>query len=112
MSYNAKEKSYEKIWSEEEIESGKGLALLSYIPGLCFFVFIHSTGNRYIQHHAKQGLILFVIEVLAILFRWNIIWDALLVICVGFALLGMARAFSGRSFKIPIVSDFFTGLRG
>lgn len=112
MTLDSKQRVSEKIWTEDEIETGKGIALLSYIPILCFVAFLHSTNNRYIQHHAKQGLLLLMVEILALLFRWNIIWDALLIVCIGLALVGMVRAFSGRSFKIPILSDFISGLRG
>lgn len=112
MNYPSDDSHQNRIWTEDEIETGRGLALLSYIPGLCFIALLHSSGNRYIKHHAKQGLILFFVEIGALLLRWNVIWNALLIICIGFAILGMAKAFSGRSFKIPILSDLFTGFRG
>ncbi len=100
------------LWDEEEIETGRGLALISYIPGFCFIGLLQGHDNRFVFHHAKQGLILFVLELAALLFRWNLLWDALLVICAGLALLGMLNAFSGRSFRIPFLSDWFGGLRG
>lgn len=101
-----------ELWDEDEIDSGKGLALLSYLPGLCFIGLLQGPENRFIYHHARQGFLLFLIEIAALLFRWNLVWDALLVICAGLALFGMINAFSGRSFHIPILSDWFGGLRG
>jgi len=101
-----------EVWDEEEVETGRGLALLSYLPGFCFIGLLQSHENRFVYHHAKQGFLLLIIEIAALLFRWNLLWDAVLLICAGLALMGMLNAFSGRSFRIPFLSDWFGGLRG
>lgn len=99
-------------YEEEEIEAGKGLALISYLPGLCLIGLLSGQQNRYVFHHAKQGFLLFLLEIAALLFRWNLIWDALLIVCAVLAVMGMVRAFSGRPFRVPFLSDWFIGLRG
>ena len=99
-------------WTEDEIETGRGLALLSYLPGLCFLGLIQGSENRFIAHHARQGFILFVLELAALIFRWNLLWDALIIFCIILGLIGMAYAFTGRSFRVPFIADWFGGIRG
>ncbi len=49
----------------EEIEGGRLLAAVAYLPGLCFVGLLGAPENRYVGFHARQGFLLFLLEVVA-----------------------------------------------
>ena len=49
----------------EEIENGRLLAAVAYLPALCFVGLIGMPENRYVGFHARQGFLLFLVEVIA-----------------------------------------------
>ena len=50
---------------QEEIQSGRLLAAVAYLPGLCFVGLLGAPENRYVGFHARQGFLLFLLEVVA-----------------------------------------------
>ena len=53
------------VVTEKEIESGRVLAAVAYLPGLCFVGLFAAPENRYVAFHARQGFLLFLLEVVA-----------------------------------------------
>ncbi len=51
--------------SAQEIASGKLLAAVAYLPALCFVGLLTAPDNRYVGFHARQGFLLFLVEVIA-----------------------------------------------
>jgi uncharacterized membrane protein len=51
--------------SEREIESGRLLAAVAYLPALCFVGLLSAPDNRFVGFHARQGFLLFLVEVVA-----------------------------------------------
>ena len=108
--------------TREEIEDGRILAAVSYLPALCFVGFAAAPTNRYVQFHARQGLILFALEVAACIGIWivaasvgRIPWvgpvlTALVELAVGLFFLavtmyGVAKGASGTFARIPFLGD-------
>lgn len=112
---------YESI-SEREILSGRALAAVAYLPLLFFIGLLDAPRNRFVQFHARQGLVLFLAEITA--------WIALaiydgsvgqipvvgivigavlrLVIGLGFlaaAIYGIVKAVSGETVRIPYLGE-------
>jgi len=54
--------------SAQEIESGKLLAAVAYLPALCFVGLLAAPENRYVGFHCRQGFLLFLVEVVAWIF--------------------------------------------
>lgn len=50
---------------ETQIREGKFFAVISYISFLCIITLILKKNNKFALYHAKQGLVLFVMEVAA-----------------------------------------------
>ena len=50
------------VVSDEEIANGRLLAAVSYLPGLCFVGLFGAPENRYVGFHARQGLLVFLLE--------------------------------------------------
>jgi uncharacterized membrane protein len=99
----------EKKDEQKMIEEGKAAAILGYIPFMCFVPLIKMKGNPFAVKHGKQGLILFVIEILAVLFLLpkisDFFWSAVIILCAIFAVVGILNAVQGKSFKIPYIGD-------
>ena len=96
---------------EQQIEEGKTDAVLSYIPFLCFIPLFKSNLNSFAKKHAKQGLLLLIIEILALLFLVDFIndffWTVVLIACGVFALTGISKSLAGKEMKIPFIGDIF-----
>ena len=53
----------------EDVERGRLLAAVAYLPGLCFLGLLGAPENAFIGFHARQGFLLFALEMgLAIFF--------------------------------------------
>jgi len=50
---------------EQEIRDGKFFAVISYVSFLCIITLVLKKNNKFALYHAKQGLVLFVMEVAA-----------------------------------------------
>ena len=93
----------------KEIDEGKAAAILAYIPFLCFVPLIKMRDNRYAVAHGKQGLVLLLIEMVAALLLVprisSLIWQMVLVFCLGAAIVGVWSVLQGRWFKIPLIGE-------
>ena len=56
------ESPYDSI-PEADVASGRILAAVAYLPALCFGGLFAAPGNRYVGFHARQGLLLFLAEI-------------------------------------------------
>jgi len=50
---------------EQEIRDGRFFAIISYVSFLCIITLVLKKNNKFALYHAKQGLVLFVMEVAA-----------------------------------------------
>ncbi len=107
----------------EEIERGRLLAAVSYLPALAVVGLLGLPGNRYVAFHARQGLLLFLVEL--------VVWAALAIVhgsigripILGFlidvlldfgcwmALLaatvyGVIKGASGEMTRLPLLGDY------
>lgn len=94
---------------EQEIKEGVPFAALSYVLFLWILGFILKKENRFLHYHAKQGLVLFIIEtVFTILVLLGLVGSILKIIGVllflAISLYGVYSALTGRVCKIPFVS--------
>ncbi|MCB9357222.1 MAG: hypothetical protein H6506_01280 [Calditrichaeota bacterium] len=93
---------------DELSEDEKLLAVLAYIPFVCFVPFFKRGESAFVHGHVRLGMALFFIEVLALLLRFRFIWDLVLFCCIIVAGLGIYNVFKGRGFFVPFLSDMFT----
>lgn len=99
----------------EEIKEGAPFAALSYILFLWILGFILKRENQFVHYHAKQGLVLFVIEsvfyILVILgLTGNILQISGTLLFLVVSLYGLFSALTGRPCKIPFISNIATKL--
>lgn len=99
--------SAEELPDEEKMrDGGKLAAILAYVPFLCFFALLLKRDNPYAYHHGKQGLVLFLAELVAVALRWDLVWNLVLMLCGAVAIWGMVQALRGQLFRLPFISDF------
>lgn len=53
-----------KNFDKKDIESGKGMSILSYLGILALIPYLTEKNNSYVRYHAVQGLNLFIIEII------------------------------------------------
>ena len=92
----------QKRLSPEEIEDGKALAVLAYLPFLCFIPYVRAKGkNSFAYQHGKQGVLLFLFEVIVVLVILS--WKVAILLAAIAALAGIIYALMGRLWKVPYI---------
>lgn len=84
-------------------------AIMSYIPFLCFFPLLKMRDNPQAKFHARQGVMLFLVELVAILFLIDgisdLIFKTLLIIAAAASLAGIYFALKGENYRLPLISN-------
>lgn len=97
--------------TQKEIQEGKFFAVISYISFLCIISLVLKRDNKFAAYHAKQGLVLFVFEVVSFILSIMPLLGGILrifgtVIFMLVSLWGILQALMGNSTsRIPVVSD-------
>ncbi|NMC43940.1 MAG: hypothetical protein GYA46_08470 [candidate division Zixibacteria bacterium] len=96
-------------------EESRMAAILAYIPFLCFVPLMKMRDDKYAFFHARQGLILFFLEIVAFVFSFphlsQLFWTAMIIGCIGAAVAGIVFAMQGRTNKLPVIGDIAERLR-
>ncbi len=96
---------------KKDIEENKAIAALGYVWVLCLLPLLLKRNSKFAQFHGKQGLVLFIIEVIgSFIFAIPILGWALFVIVVVLAVLGAKNAWEGRYWQMPIFGHFVSKL--
>ncbi|MFH1010197.1 MAG: hypothetical protein V1784_03050 [bacterium] len=88
-------------------EDEKILSVMAYIPVVCLIPLMQRERSPFVASHARLGFVLFLVELMAVLLRLRIIWDAVIFLCVCLALIGIYRVLKGRDYHLPFLSDLF-----
>ena len=112
---------------EEELEHpsdrSRWIAALSYLTVLCFFSLWKGKDNHYIRYHARQGFLLLLVEVIAIILLFilemtlgrlqfiGLIIIILLQLAVGLgavtlSVLGFVKALFGEYWHLPFLGEY------
>ncbi len=91
------------------MDEGRLGAILSYLPFLCFIPLLNMKDNREVLFHARQGVILFLIELVAVIFLIDgisdFIFKVILIAALAFSVAGVYFAFQGKKRKFPVIGD-------
>lgn len=103
------EAEMDKEKEKEMREEGKAAAILGYVPFMCFVPLIKMKDNPFAVKHGKQGLILFIIEIIAVVFLLpkisDLFWGMVIVLCLASAVSGIYFAVQEKDWKIPFIGD-------
>ena len=90
-------------------EEGRMAAVLAYIPFLCFIPLLNMKDNKEARFHARQGVMLFLIEIVGALFLIDGISDfvfkVILIFAFALSVAGIIFAMQGKSYRLPIIGD-------
>ncbi len=96
--------SEEEDISSDDVEEGKGLAILAYVPFLCLIPYLQGREeNHFAYQHARQGMILFIIEIIAVISA--LFWKVALFLVAIAAIAGVVNVLRGKTWKIPLVGN-------
>lgn len=102
----------EKAESDQMLTDDSRLAaIISYIPFLCFIplVNINWRENDEARFHARQGIILFIIELVAVVLLIDdlakFVFKAVLIGAGALAAAGIYFAMQGKRIRLPLISD-------
>lgn len=96
----------EKKPNTDDIEKNKVIAAIGYIWILCLVPLFLKKGSPYCQFHAKQGLVLFIIEIIGWIIFWiPVIGWLLFIMVLLLAVMGFVNALQGNFWKMPIIGD-------
>ena len=100
---------------ERTSEERRMAAVMAYIPFLCFVPLIKMRHDKYAYFHARQGLILFFLEIIAFVFSFphlsQLFWTAIIIGCIGAAIAGIIFAIQGKMYKLPLIGDLADRLK-
>lgn len=92
-----------------QTEEGRMAAIMSYIPILCFVPLLNMKDNKEARFHARQGVMLFLVELIAVIFLIdgisNFVFKAILIISAALAVFGIYFALQGKNYKLPLIGD-------
>lgn len=99
-----------KNLSITEIREGAPFAVLSYVGLLWIIPFIFKPQNRFARYHARQGLIIFVYELICIFFLFFpyigvFLYKTGWVILFAVSLYGVYASLTGKLCRIPLVTS-------
>lgn len=73
------------------------LAALSYVWLLCLIPLLFARKDQYVQHHARQGAVLLVFE---LIFGWFPIFGLIFALI---SIVGIVKALQGKKWDMPVV---------
>lgn len=99
-----------KLKEEQIIKDGKVFAIVAYIGILCLLPLLLKKENKFALHHGKQGLVIFIGEVITgilpvmPILGW-VLGPILFIILVIYSIIGIIQATIGNYWRAPIIAD-------
>jgi uncharacterized membrane protein len=96
---------------DKDVEEGKSLAWLSYIWLLFLVPLLAKKDNKFCKFHAKQGLVLFIAEIIVSIINiipilGQIIWLLCALCFLIIAIMGIVQSLGGKYWKMPVLGGF------
>ncbi|MFH1395154.1 MAG: DUF4870 domain-containing protein [Candidatus Omnitrophota bacterium] len=97
-----------KTKEKESKSSEVGFAVLSYLWILCLIPILMKKEDPFVKFHARQGLMLFIVEVAIgiigiIPFLGQIIYILGMLVCGILSLIGIVQVLMGNEWKMPVI---------
>jgi len=102
---------------DKTVEEGKIWAFIGYWWILFLVPLLAKKDNKFALSHGKQGMVLFVFEVIIWILSyipvigWFIIGPIGSIICIILAIVGMVKSLQGQYWKMPVLGDIAEKIR-
>ena len=95
----------------KDVEDNKVLAAISYLGALCLIPLFLKKTSPYVQFHAKQGLVLFIAEIIVsfvniVPFLGQLVWLVVAFVFLWLSVVGIIKAWNGVCWEIPFLADY------
>ncbi len=112
------------LYDDQASDSSESwLAAISYLPILCFIPYFFHGSRPYIAYHARQGVLLFLLELAGLLTYWTVKMTlgripflgmvimfllslAIILPVVALIILGFAKALTGEKGPLPWIGNW------
>lgn len=96
---------------DKEVSEGRFFAMIAYVSFLCIISLLLKKDNKFVLFHAKQGLVLFVFEVICFILSilplvGTIIKGLGILAFTLLSIWGVWQSFRGQCGRIPFISKF------
>ena len=108
------------VVDKKDVEENKGVAALGYVFILCFVPLLMAKDSKYAQFHAKQGLVLFIVEAVLMVVSnilifipvlgWFVMMVAYLAVTIA-AIVGILKALEGEMWEMPVLGEYAKKLK-
>lgn len=94
-----------------DVQENKGITVLSYIGILFLVPLLSKKDSKFAQFHAKQGLVLFIMELVLMVLMvipilgW-IIYVVGIITSLIFAIMGIMNVVGGKCKELPVIGKF------
>lgn len=96
-----------EIKPSKDIDENKVIAAIGYIWILCLVPLFLKRNSSFAQFHAKQGLVLFIAEIVGMLLYWiPLVGQILFVILIILSVIGIVKALGGQEWELPILGRY------
>ena len=100
---------FSETGTSNSVEDVRLASVMCYVPLLCFVPLLNMRENKEIRFHARQGVILFMIEILAVLFLvdWvsRFVFKGVLILAAILSATAIYSTIQGKRFRLPIIGD-------
>ena len=92
---------------DPDVEANKTVAALSYISILFIVPLLGKKDSKFAQFHAKQGLVMFIVELIAMLVFWIPVIGWLIgLAALVLAIAAILKTLQGEWWQIPYIYDW------
>ncbi|MFC1570870.1 DUF4870 domain-containing protein [Candidatus Omnitrophota bacterium] len=105
-----------KVVQGPAVSGENAYAILSYLWVLCLIPFLLKKENRFVSFHARQGLMLFIVEVgvgiVGIIPGIGSFISMIgILVCGILSLIGIVQVLMGKEWKIPVIGDWAKNIK-
>lgn len=96
---------------DQDVEANKIVAALSYLWILFLVPLLIKRGSKFAQFHAKQGLVLFILEVIVsfvniVPILGQLVWFFASIIFLVASIIGIIKTLNGEKWEMPYIYEW------
>lgn len=91
------------------------MAMMSYLGVLCLVPLVRNKDDEYVDFHARQGLVIWILGILAIFTLYipglgKLVFGTLAMMVMAYSILGLVSVLLHKAWRLPIIYNLSTKL--